>query len=174
MNAVSVMVASGKRRQRIGDLLAGTAVGEAGAEVPRPLSSPLLVVYPVGWLVGVFMWLSLAPANDAQAYKQQAQAICQESSAAGLEQTLSAIRRAYDAHAALAVPPELSAVHAELLRSEAAGFDNGREILAGQQAASEERVRAAAEAETANIERRADVVGPYLPACAAIPTETAS
>jgi hypothetical protein len=39
------------RRRVLARLLAGTAVGPSTGEAPRPASSPLLVVYPVGWLV---------------------------------------------------------------------------------------------------------------------------
>jgi uncharacterized RDD family membrane protein YckC len=56
-----IIVLSGERRQRLGDLAAGTAVGAAGREIPHPQANPLLVAYSVAWLVGAFGFITLAP-----------------------------------------------------------------------------------------------------------------
>jgi RDD family len=72
-----VMLLTGKRRQRIGDVLAGTTVGPAIGPVPKPASSPLLVIYPVGWLIGAIVWFAgTADARSEGEYLQQASAIC--------------------------------------------------------------------------------------------------
>src|SRR4051794_12769687 len=47
-----VMVASGRRRQRIGDLLAGTVVARDMPGAPSPPLSPMILVYPVAWSIG--------------------------------------------------------------------------------------------------------------------------
>jgi uncharacterized RDD family membrane protein YckC len=161
-----VMVASGKRRQRIGDMLAGTAVGEAGAEVPRPLSSPLLVVYPVGWLIGAFVWLALPTANAAEVYKEQAQAICNATAPqSDLAEDLRRIEGEYAAHVALTPPPELASVHAELLRAERASLATGHEYAAARQAGNEAAMDAATKAEEANLRQLDRIVSPYMPGC---------
>jgi uncharacterized RDD family membrane protein YckC len=161
-----VMVISGNRRQRIGDLLAGTAVGEAGAEVPRPLSSPLLYVYPVGWMVSVFIWLGLPLLNPAAAYKEQAQEICNVTppqsdpmaDARRIEAEVTAL-------VALTPPPELATVHAELLRAERASLASRHQYVAAQQAGNEAAMDAAAQAEKANLRQLDTIVGPHLPGC---------
>lgn len=54
--ALVVLVASGrKRRQRVGDLLAGTTVARSDGTRP-PAPSPLLYVYPAIWLMGAVLF----------------------------------------------------------------------------------------------------------------------
>ena len=69
-----VMVLSGKRRQRIGDFLGGTIVARA-ADVPAlPAPSPLVVVYPMVWIVSAFAFPALSPEPDR--YLSEMAAIC--------------------------------------------------------------------------------------------------
>jgi uncharacterized RDD family membrane protein YckC len=164
-----VMVASGQRRQRIGDMIAGTTVGgvERGV-VPRPATSPLIVIYPVAWLIGAFTWITLTPAATASAadYEERATEICQignvnpEPDPAGWAPLLDQMSRE---HAALTPPPELAHVHEVLVRTEAEMAAVMREIAAsdGSQAA----VRRIFPREGKIIEERETVVGPELPGC---------
>src|SRR5262245_15175193 len=55
-----VIVLSGKRRQRLGDLLAGTQVGPATSDVPRPAAMWLLFAFPVLWVPFGYFLLSQA------------------------------------------------------------------------------------------------------------------
>jgi len=161
-----VMVISGNRRQRIGDLLAGTAVGEAGADVPRPISSPLLYVYPVGWMISVFIWLGLPLLNSTAAYKEQAQQICNVTPPqSDVAAELRRIEAEYAALVALTPPPELAHVHAELLRAERASLASGQQYVAAQQAGNEAGMDAAAQAEEANLRQLDRIVGPHMPGC---------
>ena len=47
-----VMLLTGKRRQRIGDLVGGTIVARAVPGVPHAALSPMMLVYPVAWSIG--------------------------------------------------------------------------------------------------------------------------
>jgi uncharacterized RDD family membrane protein YckC len=69
-----VMVLSGKRRQRIGDLFAGTIVTRA-TEVPGlPASSPMVVVYPVLWIASAFTFGHYVLKEDP--YLKEVAAVC--------------------------------------------------------------------------------------------------
>jgi uncharacterized RDD family membrane protein YckC len=134
-----VMVLSGERRQRIGDLLAGTTVGPVQGPVSRPAESPLLVVYPVGWLIGAIVWFAAGAGGSAeQAYFAQAEAICARTAAAGrtpmtTAQWLPHLEAQHAAHAALSPPDSLRPLHAELLDVERADLELGRSMAAWQQ-----------------------------------------
>jgi hypothetical protein len=69
-----VMVLSGKRRQRIGDLLGGTAVTRASDIPGLPSPSPLVVVYPVLWVGAALAYSAMAPGPDP--YLMKVAAIC--------------------------------------------------------------------------------------------------
>ena len=47
-----VMLLSGRRRQRLGDLLGGTIVARATPGLPHAELSPMLLVYPTAWAIG--------------------------------------------------------------------------------------------------------------------------
>jgi hypothetical protein len=54
--------------------------------VPAPASSPLLFVYPVGWLIGAVVWFAAAShARDEDSYRSAVQAICKEATTAGAD-----------------------------------------------------------------------------------------
>jgi uncharacterized RDD family membrane protein YckC len=60
-----VMLLSGRRRQRLGDLLGGTIVAEARPGVPDPPFSPMLFVYPVAWTIGAIVFaLQAQPSRE--------------------------------------------------------------------------------------------------------------
>ena len=120
-----VLVLSGKRRQRIGDLLAGTTVGPAVKPVPTPSSSPLLVIYPVGWLIAAIVWFAgTADARSETEYVAQASAICaraaeQWTPEIAAPQWLAVLQAQAVDHAAQRPPESLERLHAELLASSA-------------------------------------------------------
>ncbi|TML36168.1 MAG: RDD family protein [Actinobacteria bacterium] len=76
------MVITGKRRQRVGDLAAGTIVREDDRPWKPAPSSPLLVIYPVVWIAAaLFFGSQLDPkpvtlTNDA--YMQQVDRVCEQ------------------------------------------------------------------------------------------------
>jgi uncharacterized RDD family membrane protein YckC len=162
-----VMVASGKRRQRIGDLLAGTTVGRAVGEVPKPRANPLLAVYPAAWLIGAIVFITLPPsAASADEYRQKATAICQsvgDREPAEAEWT-GIMQRMYDAHAALTPPDELKAVHAALVRTDADLLKVFQTIDAAH--GNQKVVRQVFPIEIQALEERDRLVGPTLPGCA--------
>ena len=140
-----VIVLSRDRRQRIGDLLAGTAVGPAAGGVARPAPNALLVVYPVGWLIGAILWVTMAPAlpspkpppptaraaepapewmrtEPKTRYERAAERICASSgdpSDMSVQAGVRAWARQRRRHAALRPPRRLRAVHAALVESDA-------------------------------------------------------
>jgi uncharacterized RDD family membrane protein YckC len=93
--ALLVLFGSRRRRQRLGDLAAGTTVGLERASV-RPYPSPLVVLYPLLWAaLGVAMVASAGPPDrppsfrssdspalvkarvgDSAAYLEELQALC--------------------------------------------------------------------------------------------------
>src|SRR5918992_1077109 len=100
-----VMVLSGKRRQRIGDLMAGTTVGPVSGDVPRPASSPLLAIYPATWLIGALIYITVPLLAGPEAeYRERAQTIClraRELPAGDIAAVLPAMVQIHAAHAAL-------------------------------------------------------------------------
>ena len=71
-----VMILSGKRRQRIGDLLGGTIVARATPELPHAPLSPLMIVYPIAWAIGAMaLVLVPQPEND---YLARVDQVCQQ------------------------------------------------------------------------------------------------
>jgi uncharacterized RDD family membrane protein YckC len=71
-----VMVITGKRRQRIGDLFARTVVTRASDVPGLAAPSPLVVVYPVLWIASAFVFTQIAIAQDD--YLAKVAAICKE------------------------------------------------------------------------------------------------
>ena len=165
-----VMVLSGKRRQRIGDLLAGTTVGPAVGEVPRPASSPLLVIYPASWFIGALIYITVPLLAGPQAeYREHAQSICRQARAlppGDLAAVLPVMVQIHAAHAELSPPDDLADVHSELLRAERATVENGANMLRARSAGNRRRLRALVARETTSLERRDRIVGPHLPDCA--------
>jgi uncharacterized RDD family membrane protein YckC len=165
-----VMVLSGKRRQRIGDMLAGTTVGPATGEVPRPGSSPLLAIYPAAWIAGALIYITLPLLAGPEAeYRDRAEAICRQAQAlppGDLAYALPVMAEIHAAHAALSPPDELADVHRELLRSERTSVELGQKMLLARNAGDRQRLRRLIDREVASIERRDRIVGPHLPACA--------
>jgi uncharacterized RDD family membrane protein YckC len=71
-----VMVLTGKRRQRIGDLFARTIVTRASDVPGLAAPSPLVVIYPVIWIASAFVFTQFAVAQDD--YLAKVDAICKE------------------------------------------------------------------------------------------------
>jgi uncharacterized RDD family membrane protein YckC len=161
-----VMLCTGKRRQRIGDLLAGTTVGSAGTEVPRPKANPLLAVYPAAWLIGAIVFITLpAPAASADEYRRQASEICQLANGPepSDDQWAAIMQEMYARHAALRPPDDLQRVHAVLVRTDATVRDVFREIDAAD--GDQKVVRKWFPIEMQALKDRQDIVAPVLPAC---------
>jgi uncharacterized RDD family membrane protein YckC len=83
------MLLTGGRRQRLGDLAAGTIVRADDREMPRPASSPLIGVYPILW-IGMsllVMWqvnllgvhVDVPGHRTSNAYMAQIDKICERS-----------------------------------------------------------------------------------------------
>jgi hypothetical protein len=165
------MVLSGKRRQRIGDLLAGTTVGEARASVPKPESSPLLVVYPVGWLIGAIVWFFAGSAvSDEEAYRSAAQTICQATARAGATQSTTAdwiphLELQYAKHSALSAPASMRDVHSQLLAIEREEIAIGRELVAAEASGDRRAAAGIAQRGFAASERRKGLAAAGLPGC---------
>jgi uncharacterized RDD family membrane protein YckC len=163
-----VMVLSGERRQRLGDLAAGTAVGAAEREVPRPEANALLVVYPVAWLIGAFGFITLTPSPASAAdYAQQATQICRlgevqsEPDEAGWAALFEEMR---DRHAALTPPPDLAAVHATLVRNDGEMAQVMREMAAAH--GDQGIIRRLFPTQGRLMAEREQIIKPYLPGCA--------
>ena len=75
-----IIVLSGRRRQRLGDLLGGTIVARATSGLPHAPLSPMLLVYPVAWSIGAIA-LALVPVPDAE-YLTAVDAVCEQRQAA--------------------------------------------------------------------------------------------
>jgi hypothetical protein len=156
-----VMVASGKRCQRIGDLLAGTTVGRAVGEVPRPQSHPLLAIYPAAWLIGALVFITLPSSASAEDYRARASEICRLGY--GPEQWAPIMQEMYSRHAALKPPKELEHVHAVLLQTDAALHDVFRQIQVARE--DPKVVRRLLPIEAKAMQDGRDVVAPELPDC---------
>jgi hypothetical protein len=147
---------SGKRRQRIGDMLAGTTVGAAVKPVPKPASSPLLVIYPVGWLIAAIVWFTGTSGVRTEAeYLGQANAICARTADHWVpdittSRWLAVLQAQQLEHAALRPPDSLEPLHAELLAIGRADIGLGHRFMA-----AERRGDAAA---YARIEKRANAL----------------
>ena len=75
-----VMILSGRRRQRLGDLLGGTIVARATPGLPHAELSPLMLVYPIAWAIGAMaLVLVPQPEND---YLARVDQVCQQRRAA--------------------------------------------------------------------------------------------
>jgi uncharacterized RDD family membrane protein YckC len=71
-----VMILSGRRRQRLGDLLGGTIVARATTGLPHAELSPLMIVYPIAWAIGAMaLVLVPQPEND---YLARVDQVCQQ------------------------------------------------------------------------------------------------
>jgi uncharacterized RDD family membrane protein YckC len=158
-----VMVASGKRRQRIGDLLAGTTVGRAVGDVPKPRANALLAVYPVAWLIGALVFVTLPSSASADEYRVKASEICQLANGPEPETWTPILREMYSRHAALTPPDELAHVHAVLVQTDSALLDVFRQIEAA--GGDQKVVRKLFPIETKALADRQQVVAPVLPAC---------
>jgi hypothetical protein len=163
-----VMVLSGERRQRIGDLAAGTAVGAAAREVPRPEANALLVAYPVAWLIGAFGFITLAPSTASAAdYAAEATRICQIADAQPepeLPGWVPRMEEMYRAHAALKPPAEMTHVHAALLQSDAQMLDAVRKLAAVYP--NQKALRRLVPVETKALHDREVMLEQHLPGCA--------
>jgi uncharacterized RDD family membrane protein YckC len=166
-----VMVLSGKRRQRIGDLLAGTTVGPAVGPVPRPASSPLLAIYPASWIIGALIYITVPLLAGPEAeYREHAQSICRQARElppGDLSAVLPVMVQIHEAHAKLSPPDDLTDIHSELLRSERATVENGAKMLRARDAGNRRQLRALIAREARSLEQRNRIVGPHLPDCAA-------
>lgn len=167
-----VMLLSGKRRQRIGDLLAGTTVGPADAPVPAPARSPLLAIYPAGWLLAAVVWFFAGGEARAQeSYVASADAICARTAEAGLTTTDAAewqvqLERQYAEHSALQAPESLRQLHAELLAIGRADLELGLRFMAAERRGDVAAFRRIERRALALKERRAAVADAGLTACA--------
>jgi uncharacterized RDD family membrane protein YckC len=71
-----IMVLSGRRRQRLGDLLGGTIVARATPGVPHAPLSPMLLVYPVAWSIGAIALALATQPHDT--YLAAVDQVCQQ------------------------------------------------------------------------------------------------
>ncbi len=117
-----VMVCSGRRRQRIGDMLGGTIVARATPGLPHAPLSPLMIVYPIAWAIGAMaIVLVPQPEND---YLARVDQVCQ-----ARRDTYAATPRAqvtipvmvrwvhadHQAIASLEAPPEVTELRRQVL-----------------------------------------------------------
>src|SRR3954454_15237711 len=71
-----VMILSGRRRQRLGDLLGGTIVARATPGLPHAELSPLMIVYPIAWAIGAMALVRVPqPEND---YLARVDQVCRQ------------------------------------------------------------------------------------------------
>jgi uncharacterized RDD family membrane protein YckC len=71
-----VMLLSGRRRQRLGDLLGGTIVARATPGLPHAELSPLMLLYPFAWAIGaIALALVGQPKTD---YLARVDQICEQ------------------------------------------------------------------------------------------------
>jgi hypothetical protein len=107
--------------------------------VPKPASSPLLVIYPVGWAIGATVWFFAGADARAEAdHRSAAESICARTREAGATPMSTAewlphMRAQYGQHAALVPPQSLRAAHAELLAIERADLAVGEQLAVAQQ-----------------------------------------
>jgi uncharacterized RDD family membrane protein YckC len=159
-----VIVLSGKRRQRIGDMLAGTTVGTAGATVPKPAASPLLFVYPVGWAVAAVVWFfAISDLRAEDAYLREASAICARTAEAWAPdittaQWISQLEAQQAKYAALRPPESLAPLHAELLAIGRTDIQLGHRFLAAEQRGDRSAYRRIERRATA-LNKRRDALG---------------
>jgi uncharacterized RDD family membrane protein YckC len=73
---LGVMLLSGRRRQRLGDLLGGTIVARANPGLPHAELSPLMLLYPTAWAIGAIA-LALVPRPEAD-YLARVDQVCQQ------------------------------------------------------------------------------------------------
>jgi uncharacterized RDD family membrane protein YckC len=163
-----VMLVTGPKRQRIGDMLAGTHVGGAGAEVPRPKANVLLALYPTAWLIGAIVFITLPSSASAQDYVQQATAICRsvgdrEPSTA---EWTGVMQEMYRRHTELRPPKEYVHVHEVLLETDSRLLEVFRTIDAAGGDANQKVVRQMLPVEMQALKTRDAVLGPVLPGCA--------
>jgi uncharacterized RDD family membrane protein YckC len=167
-----VMLLSGKRRQRIGDLLAGTTVGPALKPVPTPASSPLLVIYPVGWLIGAIVWFAgTADARTETEYLEKASAICARSAEQwapdiAATQWLAVLQAQQIEHASLRPPESLERLHAELLAIGRTDMELGRRFIAAERRGDVTAIRRIGRRSDALQERREALSAAGLTGCA--------
>jgi uncharacterized RDD family membrane protein YckC len=117
-----VMVCSGRRRQRLGDLLGGTIVARATPGLPHAPLSPLMIVYPIAWAIGA-MAIVLVPQPEKD-YLARVDQVCQarrEAYAAtpGGRVTIPVMVRwvhaDHQAIASLEAPPEVTELRRQVL-----------------------------------------------------------
>jgi hypothetical protein len=119
-----------RRRQRIGDLVAGTVVCEAATHPHMPAFEKgrtlLLFGYPTAWLASAIVAIAVLQASTGQTYAADVSRLCAGTQASmGELQTPAQIRNAglavADLEHALATidpPAGMSSVHARLLAAE--------------------------------------------------------
>jgi hypothetical protein len=171
-----VMVASGRRRQRIGDLLAGTIVARDTAGAPSPPLSPMILVYPVAWSIGAIA-LALTTQGGAD-YKASVDAVCASRNAAiaatgpqgpNVRTLAQWIHEDREQIAALPAPKGMQGVRAEILALDDEVDTALREAIARSSASADPR--RAFEAELPALlqrqqHRRARYAQLGMPACA--------
>ena len=117
-----VMILSGRRRQRLGDLLGGTIVARATPGLPHAELSPLMIVYPIAWAIGAMaLVLVPQPEND---YLARVDQVCQqrrEAYAATPRDQITIpvmvrwVHADHRAIASLAAPPEVTELRRQVL-----------------------------------------------------------
>jgi uncharacterized RDD family membrane protein YckC len=117
-----VMLLSGRRRQRLGDLIAGTIVARATPGLALAPLSPLILVYPVAWAIGAIALVVVPRPGDG--YRTAVDAVCASRNAALLatppEQRRLRVQAAWALQdraviADLPAPKEMQAVRTEIL-----------------------------------------------------------
>jgi uncharacterized RDD family membrane protein YckC len=117
-----VMILSGRRRQRLGDLLGGTIVARATPGLPHAELSPLMIVYPIAWAIGA-MAIVLVPQPDRD-YLARVDQVCQqrrEAFAATPREQITVpvmvrwVHADHQAIASLEAPPEVTELRRQIL-----------------------------------------------------------
>jgi hypothetical protein len=171
-----VMVASGRRRQRLGDLLAGTIVARATPGLPPAPLSPMLLVYPVAWSIGAIA-LALTT-QGGSGYRAAVDAVCAGRNAAmaasgpqgpSVRVVAQWMREDRERIAALPVPHGMQRLRAEILALDD-DLDRAFEAAIARASASPDP-RAAFEAQLPGLldrqkRRRARYAELGMPACA--------
>ena len=123
---------SGRRRRRLGDFLGGTVVVDAHPDPGRPPKSPLLVLYPVGWLAGAAIGFSTI-GHGGDIYLAEVDEVCRQGNAliaeaapADADAAFSVAEMRFAALRSLAPPPARRALHEEILVMEFAALKETR------------------------------------------------
>jgi uncharacterized RDD family membrane protein YckC len=128
-----VWTASGRRRQRLGDLLAGTVVVDATPDPGPPPKSVLTMLYPIAWLASAITVFSLI-GHGGDVYLSDVDDLCKEANAIVAQApasmrdvaALDVAQRKYEILRSARPPFERRALHSEILSLEGAAIAEAR------------------------------------------------